>query len=126
MKRLHEQQAEQVARAAGVTPLPPGDDEYLHVSFAAIEAHSILGVRREDEGQPFTGWEIISIAEDVETAKFGYFSTIELEAVRPEWMMALALPAGWSFRFEGTTLVHCMNPAGVTIPMQLAAFGNSP
>ncbi|HEX5005758.1 MAG TPA: hypothetical protein VFV70_01520 [Hyphomonadaceae bacterium] len=126
MKRLHEQQAEQIARAAGVAPLPPRDEAYLYVSLAAFDAQSVIGVRCVEEGEPFTGWRIVATSDDVDSAKFGYFSTAELEAIRPEWMMALALPTGWSFAMEGATLVQCTSPAGVAIPMDVESHGGTP
>jgi hypothetical protein len=117
-ERGFEVQSRRVLEALGAAEQRVHAEQYVHVSSSAIDAPGIVGYRRNEQ-DPFTGWEIIATTEDVESATFGYYSVRELSAKRPEWLIALPLPAGWSFRFVGKTLIDCVSPDGETHPMNI-------
>jgi hypothetical protein len=112
-----ETQARELLRRVGALPYPLHDDLYVAVSNAAIEAAAVIGMHRDDEDVPITGWMIVSMAEAPEAANFAYYSVREIEAQRPEWLVGLHLPIGWAFRIDGNTLVDCVTGKRTTIPV---------
>jgi hypothetical protein len=113
----------QLMRRLNIRPQPVQARQYVHVSKQAMSAPSVVGFRREEENGPFTGWEIISTAEAPEFASFGYYRVDELAAQHPAWIIGLPLPAGWSLRFVGNTLIDCVSPAGETHAVVLSFEG---
>ena len=109
-----------VMQRLDLRPTPVRAGQYVHVSQRAMHDPSVVGHRREGEGEPFTGWEIVSTREAPGSASFGYYTVEELAAQHPEWMAALHLPPGWSFRFAGHTLVDAVSPQGTTHTLKLA------
>ena len=97
-----------------VTPAPVTATQFVQVSTAAMQDGSVVGHRCDDERDPFTGWTIVSSADVLDEARFGYHTVRELARDRPAWMVALILPRSWSFRFEGDSLVDCVSRAGET------------
>jgi hypothetical protein len=99
---------------------PVGAMQYVHVSNQAMRAVSVVGHRRDEEDGPFTGWEIVSTTDVLDSASFGYYMVRELTEQRPAWLVALYLPPGWSFRFVGNTLVDCVSVHGETYTVNLS------
>jgi hypothetical protein len=114
-----EQQARQLMRLLNVQAQPLRDEQYVQVSRMAIEGASVVGFRRQAEEGMFTGWEIVDTTEDLASARHGYYSVRELVALRPEWLVALQLPANWAFRFDGDTLIDCVSDTKVTFPVNM-------
>ena len=119
MNSTIQSQIRDVTERLGVKPQHVRDDQYVQVSRAAIESLSVVGFRRDDHDEEFTDWEIVATAEDPEAARFGYYSVRELAALHPEWLVAMSLPAGWAFRFDGDTLVDCVSQDGRTIGLNM-------
>src|SRR5690349_12353707 len=114
-----EQYTRDLAQRLSITMTPVRDEQYVHVSEAALSAPSVVGVRLSDSG-PFTGWEIIATSEVDERPQFGYVSVRELAAEKPVWLVGLQLPVGWAFRFVGNTLIDCVSDSGKTIPLKIS------
>ena len=119
MNAVIESQMRELLKRLDLRGHPVRDEQYIQASKGAVESPSVVGFRREDDGGPFTGWEIVATAENTETAQFGYYSARELAALRPEWFVAMSLPPGWAFRFEGNTLVDCVTDAHQTLRLNL-------
>lgn len=97
-----------------ITPEPVTAMQFVHASDEAMRAECVVGHRRDRASGPFTGWEIVSPADALDSASFGYYTVRELAARRPAWLSALSLPRCWSFRFVADTLHDCVSPAGET------------
>lgn len=94
----------------------PADGDYVRVAEAALQAEAVVGVRGEDE-PPLTGWQIEPAAVAAPAAgaapmPHGQYQLRELARLRPAWLAALVLPAGWSFRCVGGELVEARAPDG--------------
>ena len=98
---------------------PVGGQQYARVSLEALRAASVVGHRLKDDEKPFTGWQIVSTAP-VRNQNYGLYSIRELAAQRLEWLVAMRLPTGWSFRYVGRTLVDCVSLAGRTFELNLS------
>lgn len=94
--------------------------QYLEVSQEAMRSVSVVGYRREDQEEPFTGWQIVATTGAAAEDSWGMYSVRELAAHRLVWIVPLVLPVGWSFRCVGNTLVDCVSPARQTHPLNIS------
>lgn len=106
-------------RTVGATAAPVGARQFVHVAVEALQAVSVVGVREADDEAPFTGWRIVPAwgvppADAADGWRCGLHTVQELAALRPAWLAALCLPAGWAFRFAGRVLADAVAPDGTT------------
>lgn len=106
-------------RSLGVEAQPVSATQRVRISSDALSATSIVG-RRERETDPIaTGWQFIAASEEG-NQEFGLYTVRQVAEQHPHWCAALALPAGWTFRYVGRTLIDCVSPSGETHKVMLS------
>lgn len=101
-------------RTVGATGEPAGAGGYIRVARTALEAVSVIGRRYRDD-LPLTGWQIDAAhSAQPDHGVHGQFQLRELIADKPAWVVAAALPVGWSFLCVGNTIVEAVSPDGTT------------
>lgn len=109
----------QLMQLLRLVPEPVRAPQYVRVAQAALKGVSAFGHRFAESETGFTGWQISSAASP-EADTFGQYSVRELAHLRLAWVVALCLPAGWSFRSAGNSLIDCVDPGGQTHAVMLS------
>ncbi len=112
----------QLLQMVGAMAQPVAAQNYVRVSDDALRAISVIAHRFAEADPILTGWQVISPASDQNNA-FGLYTVRELTVNHLVWCVPFVLPAKWSFRFAGTTLLSCESPNGekndVMLPIDL-------
>lgn len=111
---------QQLLRELEIDGDPATAQQYARVSREALQSTSVVGYRHTEAEAAFCGWQIVSAGSPIDQQTFGQYAIHELAAQRRAWIAAMVLPAGWSFRCVGNTVVDCVSPMGRTYKLQLS------
>ena len=110
---------QELMRRLAIAPLPVSVEQRVRIASDALSATSIVGVREAETDQIASGWQLTAATEKG-NEQFGLYTVRQVAEQWPHWCAALALPAGWAFRFVGRTLLDCVSPDGKTHEVMLS------